>query len=288
MSNTLLTENVTTPRIQLGVHAYCLIGLNMTKSSPVEIGQRIKEVREKRGLRQKKLAQLLGMSRSTVSQIESGKRKVSAEELRAVAEILNVSVTSLLNSKGGPEVVLEFNTKKEKRQPQVRINVPQRNVEKFKEVLLYILNKVGSKPNVGETVLYKLLYFADFDYYEKFEEQLIGATYQKNHYGPTPMEFEKIVRDMEAKGEIIRVQSDYFSFPQTKYLPLRKPDLTKLKASEIEVIDSVLNRLSDMNATQISDYSHKDVPWLTTEDGGVIEYESVFYRTAPYSVREYE
>jgi len=43
-------------------------------------------------------------------------------------------------------------------------------IEKFKEVLLYILGKVGSKPNIGQTVLYKLLYFIDFNYYEKYEE----------------------------------------------------------------------------------------------------------------------
>jgi len=42
-----------------------------------------------------------------------------------------------------------------------------------------------------------------------------------------------------------------------------------------------------MNAAQISDYSHNDVPWLTTEKGKIIEYESVFYRTIPYSVRKY-
>jgi len=29
------------------------------------------------------------------------------------------------------------------------------------------------------------------------------------------------------------------------------------------------------------------VPWLAAEKGKVIEYESVFYRTTPYSVREY-
>jgi len=68
---------------------------------------------------------------------------------------------------------------------------------------------------------------------------------------------------------------------------LRKPDLTELKASEVELIDEVLCRLSGMNATQISDYSHNDVPWLTTEGGKIIEYEAVFYRTPPYSVREY-
>ena len=64
------------------------------------------------------------------------------------------------------------------------------------------LGKVGAKPNVGETVLYKLLYFIDFNYYEKYEEQLIGATYIKNHHGPTPIEFQAIVNEMIEKKEI--------------------------------------------------------------------------------------
>ena len=54
-----------------------------------------------------------------------------------------------------------------------------------------------------------------------------------------------------------------------------------------KMIDSVLDKLSDMNATEISNYSHEDVPWLTTETGKIIDYESVFYRTKPYSVRTY-
>lgn len=252
-----------------------------------KIGEKIKELRTKAGISQQRLAELLGVSRPTISQIENGERKVSVDELDRLAKIFNISVNSLLNKEKEPEVILEEKAKEKKLQPSIRINVPQKNLEKFKEVLLYILNKVGSKPNIGETVIYKLLYFVDFDFYEKYEEQMIGATYIKNHYGPTPAEFEKIVRKMTDK-EIDRVKSSYFNFPQTKYLPLRKPDLTKLKASEIEVIDNVLNKLSDMNASQISDYSHNDVPWLTTEDGGIMEYESVFYRTAPYSVREYD
>ena len=172
--------------------------------------------------------------------------------------------------------------------PVMRISVPQKNFEKFKEVLLYILNKVGSKANVGETVIYKLLYFIDFDYYEKYEEQFIGASYIKNKYGPTPVEFVKLVSKMIEEGEIEKVDSDYYSYPQTKYLPRRKPDLKKLSAIEKDVIDDVLNRLSDMNAAQISEYSHGDIPWLTTEDEDPIDYELVFYRNPPYNVREYE
>lgn len=255
--------------------------------SMAKIGERIKELRARTDINQQLLAELLGVSRPAVSQIEHGARKVSADELDRMAKIFNISVNSLLSKEREPVVILKEKAKEKKLQPSIRINVPQSNLEKFKEVLLYVLNKVGSKPNIGETVIYKLLYFIDFDFYEKYEEQMIGATYIKNHYGPTPVEFRAIVKNMTDK-EIIKVKSSYFNFPQTKYLPLRKPDLTKLKASEIEAIDNILNKLSDMNASQISSYSHKDVPWLTTEDGEIIEYESVFYRTAPYSVREYD
>lgn len=253
----------------------------------IRIGKMVKGLREQRGISQQRLAELLNISRPAISQIESGERKISAEELKKLSEMFHIPLDSLLNPEKEPEVILEDAEKGEVIRPQMRINVPQKNLEKFKEVLLYIMNKVGSKPNIGETVIYKLLYFIDFNFYEKYEEQLIGATYMKNKYGPTPVEFKKIIDKMSKDKEIEKVKSNFFAYPQTKYLPLRKPDLSRLKANEIELIDDVLNKLSDMNATQISEYSHNDVPWLTTKDGAVIEYESVFYRTPPYSLRGY-
>jgi len=252
-----------------------------------EISQRVKKLREYKGISQQELAKLLGVSRPTVSQIESGERKISAVELVKLAEIFNISVEGLLDFKKEPKVILEESKKRKSLKKQTRINVPQKNLEKFREVLLYILNKIGSKSNIGETVIYKLLYFIDFDFYEKYEEQLIGATYVKNNYGPTPAEFTEIVNKMIEEREIEKVKSEYFTYPQIKYLPLRRPDLSKLKANEVEVIDQVLDKLSDMNAAQISEYSHNDVPWLITEDKEPIEYEAVFYRKSPYSVREY-
>lgn len=252
-----------------------------------KLGDRIKQLREKLDFSQAKLAKMMGIPRSAISQIESGERKIATDEMVRLSEIFNISIENFLDFKKQPEVIFKETRKKKSIKPQMRINVPQRNLEKFREVVLYILNKVGSKPNIGETIIYKLLYFMDFDFYEKYEEQLIGATYIKNHYGPTPIEFVKIIDKMIEDKEIEKVKSEYFNYPQTKYLPVRKPDLSKLKANEIELIDDVLNRLSDMNASQISEYSHKDIPWVTTDDGELIEYETVFYRTHPYSVRAY-
>ena len=253
------------------------------------IGRRIRELRETLDMSQGELAVKVGLPRPAISQIESGGRKVSSEELLKFSHALNVSIDELMGVKPMPRVSVIA----EGREPYqsealaqtMRISVPQKKMKKFRQVLLYILEKVGARPNIGETVLYKLLYFMDFDYYEKYEEQFIGATYIRNHFGPTPLEFKKLMDGMIASGEVERVKSKYFNFPQTKYLPRQAPDLSGLSAREMEVIGKVLNRLSDMNAAQISDYSHKDVPWLTTEEGEVIEYESVFYRTPDYSVR---
>jgi len=253
-----------------------------------ELGSRIQQFRSRIGLTQHQLADKLGVARTAVTAMEAGERKVDALLLEKIAQILNCSTQELTGAQQRPQVVLPKGGTASEAKPQERIHVPQKNYQKFKEVLLYILNKVGSKPNIGETVIYKLLYFMDFNFYEKYEEQFIGATYIKNTYGPTPTEFHKIVERMIKDGDLEKVPSQYFKYPQTKYLSRRTPDLSILKAHEVQMVDEVLRRLSDMNAQQISEFSHKDIPWLSTGDGKTISYESVFYRTAPYSVREYQ
>jgi transcriptional regulator with XRE-family HTH domain len=251
-------------------------------------GERVRKIREALGMTQERLAEILGISRPSVSQIENGKRRLSAEELLKMAKALGASADEILDLKRRPEVILSGKKRVERPRSGMRLSIPQKNLRKFQEVILYVLSKVGSKPNVGEAVIYKLLYFIDFDFYEKYEEQLMGATYIRNHYGPTPVEFQKVVDDMVGREELVKVRSKYFQYPQTKYLPRRKPDLSQLGANEKEVIDTVLSRLSDMNAAQIRDYSHNDIPWATAEDGEKIDYEAVFYRTPQYSVRVYD
>ncbi|MDR0800261.1 MAG: SocA family protein [Endomicrobium sp.] len=176
---------------------------------------------------------------------------------------------------------------KEKLSNCERISVPQCNFKKFKEVFIYILNKVGTKDNVGQTVLYKLLYFIDFNYYELYEEQLIGAKYIKNTYGPTPVDFIKILEEMQKNGDCEKTNRPYFRHDQTKYSSKRLADLSVLSKQEIKHIDDVLEKYSDKSANELSELSHKDIPWIIAKDGEAIDYESVFYRTDDTSVRKY-
>jgi transcriptional regulator with XRE-family HTH domain len=255
---------------------------------PKIIAATIKILRKKRGISQVQAADVLGVTRPTYLSLENGNREITITEAEKLSGLFSISLQELLAGGTGNNVTVEIEKDPiPTHKSEIRINIPQKNVKKFREALLYILERVGAMPHVGETVIYKLLYFIDFDYYEKFEEQLIGATYIKNHFGPTPIEFKKIVDSMVENGEITKVLNKYFQRNQRKYLPVRSPDLTAFTGREIEHINEVICRLGGKNATQLSEYSHEDVPWISTEDGATIDYETVFYRTPKTSVRNY-
>jgi transcriptional regulator with XRE-family HTH domain len=252
------------------------------------LAEKIKSLRKSAGLSQEQVAKMLKMTRPTYLNIENGSREITLSEAEQLAGFFSLSLQEFLAGSTGKNIIVDIEADHSpKKDSRIRINVPQKNANKFKEALLYILERVGAMPHVGQTVIYKLLYFIDFDYYEKYEEQLIGATYMKNRFGPTPIEFKKIVDSMITNGESTQIKNKYFKHDQTKYLPVRSPDLSVFSGREIEHINEVICRLGAKNASQLSDYSHEDVPWISTPDGSPIDYETVFYRTPKTSVRNY-
>ena len=258
-----------------------------TKLSQKQIGQRLTQLRKIKGLSQEDLAKMINISRPSLAQIELGNRSVNILELQQLSMDLEFSLDDFMSKNF--EVHQEINNGNEKSTYIVeeRIAVPNLKVDTFKNVLLYILEKCAGKPNVGETVLYKLLYFSDFNYYELYEEHLTGAKYKKLPFGPVPHKLHTVINQMIEEGTLKRVKTEYHGYPQTRYLPLEKADLQRLKASETDIIDRVIEQMSDWSAAAISNYSHKDLPWEVTDEGNDISYELAFYRETPYSVRNY-
>lgn len=258
-----------------------------TKLSQKQIGQRITELRKMKGLSQEDLAKSIKISRPSLAQIELGNRSVDILELQKLSLVLEFSLDDFMSKDFSASQVIDVKEEKKPKKEKERISVPTLQVNKFKNVLLYILERCAGKPNVGETVLYKLLYFSDFNYYELYEEHLTGAKYRKLPYGPVPQKLDTIIGQMIENGQLQRVKTEYHGYPQTRYLPLEKADLTELRASEKEIIDRVIEQMSDWSAAAISNYSHKDMPWLASKEGEEINYELAFYRDAPFSVRNY-
>lgn len=256
--------------------------------SPKQIGHRIMDLRKAKGLSQEDLAKSIGISRPSLTQIELGNRSIDIFELQRLSMALEFSLNDFLS----PDLpaVDEIHSKKRMQEDKndIRISVPDLQVDKFQNVLLYILESCAGKPNIGETALNKLLYFCDFNFYELYEEHLTGARYKKLPFGPVPHEMNGILNQMIGEERLKRIKTEYHGFAQTRYLPLEKANLTQLSAAEKTVIDHVIQQMSDWSASMISEYSHKDMPWLATQEGDYISYNLAFYRELPYSVRVYE
>lgn len=61
-----------------------------------KIAERLKEARTLAGLSQESAAKILGIQRPAISEIESGRRKVSAEEIIQFSKLYKVSTSWLL------------------------------------------------------------------------------------------------------------------------------------------------------------------------------------------------
>ena len=203
----------------------------MKTLSNSQIGKRIAAVRKKRGFSQYELSTLLEISRSTMTQIELGNRELSAAEFIKLSEILRFPMDQFVmaeyqNHLKSLPVSDSINSTQ-----AYRISSPVIDVEKLQQVMLYILEQGAGKANIGETVLNKLLYFADFNYFELYEEHLSGLAYRKLPFGPVPVNLDEVITKMIANKLIIRIKTKYYNLPQNRYIPLIKPNLTVMSAA---------------------------------------------------------
>lgn len=70
-------------------------GSNIFKGD-IEIGRRVRMVREERNMTQKKLAEKVIVSSSSITRLESGQTMVSVFTIVRIAEVLNVPISYLL------------------------------------------------------------------------------------------------------------------------------------------------------------------------------------------------
>ncbi len=252
-----------------------------------QIGRIICALRKQKNISQLQLSKALGMPRSSVSQIENGGRELSFGELQKLLALFEVSFDEF--------VIFSASAKKVTQTSLKGVNWKIRfDAEKFTQLFLYILQKCGSRPNVGETVLYKMTYFCDFDYFELYETPLTGMKYKKMQFGPIPDQalFGPVIKEMCQKGLVERVSRPYLNDTiQTRYLNFVEADLSVFGVDAdkmIKVVDAVIERLSGMSARQIEDHSHRDYPWQIHEFDQEIDYGTVFFRSGEFAQRDYD
>ena len=152
--------------------------------------------------------------------------------------------------------------------------------DKFKMTLHYIIYKCGFRNTVGRTVLHKLLYYSDFNYFQKYSQSITNESYRKMERGPVPIHFEDAIAELVDEN---KVRLGKRRLPcgkiMNRYFSLEKPSID-LKKEELEVINKVIKDLSHMNGKQIGEYSLADEPVKRTDSDELVEYDLVYSRTS--------
>ncbi|OGG60954.1 hypothetical protein A3C86_00040 [Candidatus Kaiserbacteria bacterium RIFCSPHIGHO2_02_FULL_49_16] len=150
---------------------------------------------------------------------------------------------------------------------------------KYQNAILYLCQKLGGELR-GKKKLAKLLYYVDFDLYEKEQRSLTGDIYKALPMGPFPSHLESIVADMKEKG-LLRVSQSSGTdgyFPTEVYTCIEKPKLSVFDEEETRMLDRVIQKYGHLSGLQLQNLSHSEAPYVGTELSHEIPYELAYYR----------
>jgi uncharacterized phage-associated protein len=158
------------------------------------------------------------------------------------------------------------------------------NREKYQEAILYLCQKLGGEIR-GKKKLAKLLYFADFDYYEKNGQSITGDVYKALPMGPFPTALEQITHSMEKEGDL-KIESVEEFGPQ--YIPTEiyrclTTATTRLTDDEKQMLDRIVKKYGALSGKQLEDLSHQEAPYVATEVPKEIPYELAYYRGTEFT-----
>ena len=156
--------------------------------------------------------------------------------------------------------------------------------KKYQNVILYLASELGGEIK-GKKKLAKLLYFVDFDFFEKEEKSLTGETYKALPMGPFPTHMESIISNLEKNKQLTISSVEEISgyLPTEIYRSSEKPDISVFDEEELKIINRVVLNYGHLNGKQLEDLTHAEAPYIGTEPNHEIAYELSFYRGTEFS-----
>lgn len=154
------------------------------------------------------------------------------------------------------------------------------NEKKYQNAILYFTSNIGQGAVWGKKKLYKLFYFLDFDFFEKYEKPITGDIYHKLQMGPAPSYFDAIAEELKKKGSIdISSRTTGAGYNNTiVYKALKLPDMSVFTQDEINMLKRIIKLYGDKTGLELETLTHKEAPYLAVEDGEEIPYELAHYR----------
>jgi uncharacterized phage-associated protein len=149
------------------------------------------------------------------------------------------------------------------------------NIEKYTNAILFFAK---STPNLGIIKLNKLLYFLDFDHFEKYGEAVTDDVYINKSFGPVPQHSDDVLKLLREQGKITVAVEQVIDY--TRYHIIANSDYSPdvFKPTEMAMLCEVKEKWSHLTAKEIVAATHGEAPWIATRQDEVIPYALAYYR----------
>jgi DNA-binding XRE family transcriptional regulator len=244
----------------------------------------IKNLREKFKVSQDDLSRYIWISRVSLANLEIWKKQARENEIEKIAEFFEEPLCNFYEKE---------NKKDEKRN--------------LKNLIIYISEQYKDKKNFWITMLNKLLYFSDFNYYEWTWTLISWSRYKKLPYWPVPEDIIEVLKQMQKDWEIVLQEEKIHNYSIQKIRVLRKTEnkffekidkqnrkkrknytLYEDLPTPQEIVDDVLDKYKKWKTTDLSDLSHEDTPYKASKNfWDIIKPIHVFYRSKSFVVNHH-
>jgi len=123
-----------------------------------------------------------------------------------------------------------------------------------------------------KTKLNKLLFYLDFKHFKENTTSVTGARYIHLQYGPVPDNFGYFFAELERRGALEMIEEAHGEYTGFKCIARSAPDLTVFDASELAVLNFIVDHFRDYGSKAIMELSHTETAYRSTRDRETISY----------------
>ncbi len=153
------------------------------------------------------------------------------------------------------------------------------NQKKYKNAVVFYAQRIRNG-TLGKLKMMKLLYYLDFDFFEKYGRSITGDTYLRFENGPVPRMAEKILKTMNGKEIKITSRKVGEGYNNQQHIePLEKDfDMKVFSKEELMMLEEIADKWERFSGSEMKMASHGEAPWIGTKPNRVIDYNLAYYR----------
>lgn len=214
----------------------------------------IKKIREDKWFSQQQIAEHLGITRQTYSNIEKWSSEISLGEAVKLADFFGMSIDQFIDQ-------------------DIQTSWSQiTNRDKYKKIIKACIKYWSwTDGKITKTKLAKLCYLVDFAWFYNHLNSLTGLEYRKIDQWPVPDAYFGTIEELEIEESIV-IEKKWTAYMIENISDIEDSDLD---TEEIHLIKKICKKRQKSNTQDIVDFTHKQLPWMLCEKREIIPYEFI-------------